>query len=73
MKQHFIHTRLAMHDGVDVRGYMIWSLMDNFEWGHGFTKRFGLIRMDYETQKRTFKDSGDWYAEVIRKNEVSGT
>ena len=73
LKQHFIQTRLAMQDGVDVRGYMVWSLMDNFEWGHGFTKRFGLIRMDYETQKRTFKDSGDWYAEVIRKNEVSGT
>ncbi len=71
LKQHFIQTRLAMQDGVDVRGYMVWSLMDNFEWGHGFTKRFGLIRVDYETQQRTFKDSGDWYAEVIRKNEVS--
>ncbi|HUM28177.1 MAG TPA: GH1 family beta-glucosidase, partial [Anaerolineales bacterium] len=62
LKQHFIQTRLAMQDGVDVRGYMVWSLMDNFEWGHGFTKRFGLIRVDYETQQRTFKDSGDWYA-----------
>ena len=71
LKQHFIQTRLAMQDGVDVRGYMVWSLMDNFEWGHGFTKRFGLIRVDYETQQRTFKDSGEWYAEVIRKNEVT--
>ena len=70
LKQHFIQTRLAMQDGVDVRGYMVWSLMDNFEWGHGFTKRFGLIRVDYETQQRTFKDSGEWYAEVIRTNQI---
>lgn len=70
LKHHFIQTRLAMQDGVDVRGYMVWSLMDNFEWGHGFTKRFGLIRVDYETQRRTLKDSGEWYAEVIRKNQV---
>ena len=70
LKNHFIQTCLAMQDGVDVRGYMVWSLMDNFEWGHGFTKRFGIIRVDYETQKRTVKDSGEWYAEVIRRNEV---
>ncbi len=70
LKSHFIQTRLAMQDGVDVRGYMVWSLMDNFEWGHGFTKRFGLIRVDYETQKRTIKESGDWYANVIRMNAV---
>ena len=44
--------------------------MDNFEWGHGFTKRFGIVRVDYETRERTIKDSGAWYAEVIRKNEV---
>ncbi len=71
LKQHFIQTRLAMQDGVDVRGYFVWSLMDNFEWGHGFTKRFGMIRVDYETQQRTVKDSGEWYAEVIRTNSVA--
>ncbi|MBE0672565.1 MAG: beta-glucosidase [Anaerolineales bacterium] len=71
LKQHFIQTRLAMQDGVDVRGYMVWSLLDNFEWGHGYTKRFGLVRVDYETQKRTVKDSGEWYAEVIRTNSVA--
>ena len=70
LKNHFIQTCLAMQDGVDVRGYMVWSLMDNFEWGHGFTKRFGIIRMDYETQKRTVKDSGEWYAKVIASNSV---
>jgi beta-glucosidase len=71
LKNHFIQTRLTMQDGVDVRGYFVWSLMDNFEWAHGYTKRFGLIRVEYETQQRTLKDSGEWYAEVIRKNEVS--
>jgi len=70
LKNHFIQTRLAMLDGVDIRGYMVWSLMDNFEWGHGFSKRFGLTYTDYATQQRTVKDSGEWYAEVIRKNEV---
>jgi beta-glucosidase len=70
LKQHFIQTRLAMQDGVDVRGYFVWSLLDNFEWGHGFTKRFGLVHVDFETQKRIVKDSGEWYAEVIRINSV---
>lgn len=71
LKNHFIQTRLAMQDGVDVRGYFVWSLLDNFEWGHGYTKRFGIIRVDYETQKRAIKASGEWYAEVIRRNVVN--
>jgi beta-glucosidase len=71
LKQHFIQTHLAMQDGVDIRGYMVWSLMDNFEWAHGFSKPFGLVHTDFETQKRTIKDSGEWYADVIRKNEVT--
>lgn len=71
LKNHFIQTRLAMQDGVDVRGYFVWSLLDNFEWGHGYTKRFGIIRVDYDTQERVIKDSGEWYAEVIRKNVVN--
>jgi beta-glucosidase len=71
LRQHFIQTRLAMQDGVDVRGYFVWSLLDNFEWAHGFTKRFGLIHVNYDTQDRIIKDSGNWYAEVIRKNEVT--
>ena len=70
LKNHFIQTRLAMQDGVDVRGYFVWSLMDNFEWGEGFTKRFGIIRVDYETQKRTIKDSGEWYAKLISSNTI---
>jgi beta-glucosidase len=70
LKNHFIQTRLAMQDGVDVRGYFVWSLLDNFEWGHGFTKRFGIIRVDYESQQRTIKDSGKWYSRVIAANAV---
>jgi beta-glucosidase len=70
IRQHLIQTRLAMQDGVDVRGYFAWSLTDNFEWAYGFTKRFGLIHVDYDTQKRAIKDSGAWYARVIASNIV---
>ena len=48
----------AIADGVDVRGYFVWSLMDNFEWGRGYAKRFGIVHVDYETQQRTVKRSG---------------
>ncbi|MBN1452146.1 MAG: beta-glucosidase [Anaerolineales bacterium] len=71
LRQHFIQTRLAMQDGVDVRGYFVWSLLDNFEWAHGYTKRFGLIRVDYETQERIVKDSGEWYSHLIASNAVT--
>jgi beta-glucosidase len=55
---------------VDVRGYFAWSLLDNFEWAEGNTKRFGLVRVDYDTLVRTLKDSAKWYAQVIAKNQV---
>ncbi|MBI5840385.1 MAG: beta-glucosidase [Chloroflexi bacterium] len=70
LRQHFIQTNLAMQDGVDVRGCFVWSLLDNFEWAFGYTKRFGIVHVDYETQKRTIKDSGEWYAKVIAGNRV---
>ncbi len=70
LKNHFIQTKLAMQDGVDVRGYFVWSLLDNFEWAHGYTKRFGIVRVDYETQERIVKDSGEWYSRVIASNHV---
>jgi beta-glucosidase len=55
----------AIAAGVDVRGYFAWSLLDNFEWAYGYSKRFGLIHVDYATRQRTWKDSAHWYKEVI--------
>ncbi|HMT33561.1 MAG: beta-glucosidase [Actinomycetales bacterium] len=52
----------AIAEGVDLRGYFVWSLLDNFEWSHGYAQRFGIVRVDYDTQRRTRKASGDWYA-----------
>jgi beta-glucosidase len=58
----------AIADGIDVRGYFHWSLMDNFEWHDGYRQRFGLVHVDYRTQRRTPKDSARWYSMVIRTN-----
>ena len=58
----------ATEDGVDIRGYFHWSLLDNFEWAEGYQKRFGLVYVDFETQKRTLKDSAKWYKSVIKEN-----
>ena len=63
---HLHALKAAMDAGVDVRGYFHWSLMDNFEWAVGYSQRFGLIHVDYETQQRTPKDSYFWYQELIR-------
>ena len=65
----YIHQlKLAMDAGVDVRGYFVWSLLDNFEWAEGYRPRFGLVNVDYETQKRTIKDSGYWYGDFVNRN-----
>lgn len=58
----------AKNDGINVTGYFAWSLLDNFEWAEGFRPRFGLVHVDYLTQKRTIKDSGYWYRDFIRGN-----
>jgi beta-glucosidase len=60
--------RRAAQDGVEAGGYFHWSLMDNFEWAEGYKHRFGLIHVDYATQKRTLKDSAHWYRTVIESN-----
>lgn len=59
-------TKKAMEGGIDVRGYYAWSLMDNWEWSVGYRSRFGLINVDFDTQKRTWKDSAYWYSQVIK-------
>jgi beta-glucosidase len=56
----------AIAEGADVRGYFVWSLLDNFEWAAGYSKRFGIVHVDYKSQARTIKSSGLWYAEQIR-------
>jgi beta-glucosidase len=55
----------AIADGADVRGYFVWSLLDNFEWSWGYDKRFGIVRVDYDSQERTIKDSGLAYSGII--------
>jgi beta-glucosidase len=66
LRTHIRAAREAMRQGVDLRGYFVWSLLDNFEWALGYSKRFGIIHVDFETQKRTLKTSAKFYKEVIR-------
>ena len=68
LAQHTAAIHDALEAGVKVGGYFVWSFMDNYEWGFGFTKQFGIVHVDYATQTRTVKDSGYWYAETVRRN-----
>ncbi len=68
LRRYLREFRRAGADGVPIKGYFQWSIMDNFEWAEGFRERFGLIHVDYATQKRTLKDSARWYKEVIAAN-----
>lgn len=68
LRTHFAAAHRAIQAGVPLAGYFVWSLLDNFEWSHGYSQRFGIVWVDYETQKRTLKDSAKWYKGVIRKN-----
>ncbi len=66
LRAHLRAAAEAIARGVDLRGYFVWSLLDNFEWSNGYTKRFGIIHVDFETQKRTPKASALFYSRVIR-------
>jgi len=68
MKWYLRGLKRAADEGYPVKGYMVWSIMDNFEWAFGFDKRFGLIYVDFRTQERTLKDSAYWYSNVILSN-----
>jgi beta-glucosidase len=65
---HFRAAHEAMERGVDLRGYMVWSFLDNFEWAEGYSKRFGIVFVEYGTQRRLPKSSARWYSDVIRRN-----
>ncbi|NLG50716.1 MAG: beta-glucosidase [Chloroflexi bacterium] len=69
-RQHFVASQEAIAQGAPLKGYFAWSLMDNFEWGFGYSRRFGITYVDYATQERIVKDSGLYYASVIKANAV---
>ncbi|GAA2225627.1 GH1 family beta-glucosidase [Herbiconiux moechotypicola] len=70
LRRHLAALARAVGDGADVRGYYQWSLLDNFEWAYGYSKRFGIVRVDYDTLERLPKASARWYADLIRTREL---
>ncbi|MDP0500071.1 MAG: GH1 family beta-glucosidase [Verrucomicrobiota bacterium JB022] len=68
VRRYLRNYRRAIDEGVPALGYFYWSIMDNFEWAFGYSKRFGLVHVDYQTQQRTLKDSAHWYRELIRQH-----
>ena len=71
LKRHFAACSRAMDNGVDVRGYFVWSLLDNFEWAWGYERRFGLVHVDFETQRRTPKRSALAYAQFLAERRAT--
>ena len=65
IREHIYALEQALAQGVSLRGYFLWSLLDNFEWSEGYSKRFGMVYLDYPTQRRIVKESGRWYAEFV--------
>ncbi|MGP4097994.1 GH1 family beta-glucosidase [Nonomuraea sp. KM90] len=72
LHRHLTAVTEAIAAGADVRGYFVWSLMDNFEWAHGYAKRFGIVRVNRETMERTWKDSAHWYKDVVASGKLPG-
>jgi beta-glucosidase len=70
LRSHLQSCYRAIEAGVPLRGYFVWSLMDNFEWAHGYSKRFGIVHVDYPTQRRTPKDSALFYTSVLREGRL---
>jgi beta-glucosidase len=71
LEAHLAQVQRAIQDGAPVSGYFVWSLLDNFEWIYGYSRRFGLVYVDFKTKQRTLKDSARWYRDVIRANGVA--
>jgi beta-glucosidase len=70
LRSHLAALQRAASEGVPVRGYFLWSLVDNFEWSSGYDTRFGLFHVDYATQRRSPKLSAAYYSEVIKRNAL---
>ncbi|HEY4022594.1 MAG TPA: GH1 family beta-glucosidase [Pseudonocardiaceae bacterium] len=70
LHSHLAAVRQAIAEGIDVRGYFVWSLLDNFEWSYGYSRRFGIVYVDFATQRRWRKDSADWFSSVIANNAL---
>jgi beta-glucosidase len=66
LREHIRYAHKAMKEGIPIKGYFAWSTMDNFEWAYGYSRRFGVVYVDYKTQKRTIKDSGYYLSEVAK-------
>ena len=71
LRRHFLAARDALDRGVDLRGYFVWSLLDNFEWSFGYSKRFGIVRVNFDTLHRTLKASAHWYRRLIASRSVT--
>ena len=67
LKLHLTALQRSMESGVNIKGYLTWSLLDNFEWAYGYSMRFGIVHVDYETLERTKKDSYYWLKDTIEK------
>ncbi|MGP4099155.1 GH1 family beta-glucosidase [Nonomuraea sp. KM90] len=73
IEEHLRAVRAAVEDGARVRGYLVWTLLDNLEWADGYQRKFGLVHVDFATQRRRLKDSALWYRDVIRRNGLAET
>jgi beta-glucosidase len=70
LRKHVDMVYKAIQENANVKGYFVWSLLDNFEWAVGFSKRFGIVYVDYNTQNRIIKDSGFWYRDLIQNQKI---
>ncbi len=70
LQQHIAQVLRAKKEGVNVKGYFVWSFTDNFEWAEGYQPRFGLVPIDFSTQQRTVKSSGYWYSQLLQSSAL---
>jgi beta-glucosidase len=71
LNEYIINLGQSISEGINIKGYFVWSLLDNFEWENGFTKRFGIVYVDFINQQRIIKKSGYWYKNLLEKNSIN--